>query len=170
MSYRQLGLLTYNMADNSLQRSGSARSNHSLSSRVPSMRLAQSPSPSHSHRQSFTDQMRGLPPSPRANRHLSLSQAQIQDLVNNPPTAGSADPAFAGRDWQHISVGELVNPDDLHFVELDTGVEAATNVGTATSVSARLWLLTPTPASYRFELLSSARSLKLNRTGSRCNF
>ena len=93
------------------------------------MRLAHSPSPSHSHRQSFTDQMRGLPPSPRSNRHLSLSQAQIQDLVNNPPTAGSADPAFAGRDWQHINVEELVNPEDLNFVELDTGVEAATNVG-----------------------------------------
>ena len=118
------------MADSSpLQRSGSARSTHSLASRTPSMRLTHSPSPSHSHRQSFTDQMRGLPPSPRSNRHLSLSQAQIQDLVNNPPTAGSADPAFAGRDWQHITVEELVNPEDLNFVELDTGVEAATNVG-----------------------------------------
>ena len=71
--------------------------------------------------------MRGLPPSPRANRHLSLSQSQIQDLLNNPPTAGTADPAFTGRDWQHISVGELVNQDVI-FVELDTGVEAATNV------------------------------------------
>ncbi|KAL8794006.1 MAG: hypothetical protein Q9195_003412 [Heterodermia aff. obscurata] len=110
--------------DESLQRSGSARS-----SRNPSMRLSHVPSPvhSHSHRQSFTEQMRGLPPSPRANRHLSLSQAQIQDLLNNPPTAGTADPAFAGRDWQHISVGELVNQ-DVTFVELDTGVEAATNL------------------------------------------
>lgn len=53
----------------------------------------------------------------------------MQDLLNNPPTAGSADPAFAGRDWQHISVGELVNSKDLLFVELDTSVEAATNVG-----------------------------------------
>ena len=70
-----------------------------------------------------------MPPSPRQNRHLSFSQAQIQELLNNPPTAGSADPAFAGRDWQAISVGELVNPQDLRFVELDTGVEAATNVG-----------------------------------------
>ena len=92
------------------------------------MRLGHTPSPGHSHRPSFTEQMRGLPPSPRANRHLSLSQAQIQDLLSNPPTAGSADPAFAGRNWEHISVGELVNPDDLHFVELDTSVEAATNV------------------------------------------
>lgn len=53
----------------------------------------------------------------------------MQDLLNNPPTAGEADPAFAGRDWQHIGVGELVNSKDLLFVELDTSVEAATNVG-----------------------------------------
>lgn len=53
----------------------------------------------------------------------------MQELLNNPPTAGSADPAFAGRDWQHINVGELVNPKDLRFVELDTSVEDATNVG-----------------------------------------
>lgn len=70
-----------------------------------------------------------MPPSPRAIRHLSFSQAQMQDLLNNPPTAGEADPAFAGRDWQHIGVGELVNSRDLLFVELDTSVEAATNVG-----------------------------------------
>lgn len=70
-----------------------------------------------------------MPPSPRATRHLSFSQAQMQELLNNPPTAGSADPAFAGRDWQHISVGELVNPKDLRFVELETSVEDATNVG-----------------------------------------
>lgn len=99
-----------------------------LPSRTPSGRL-HTPSPSPGHRQSFTEQLRGLPPSPRAIRHLSFSQAQMQDLLNNPPTAGSADPAFAGRDWQHISVGELVNTKDLLFVELDTSVEAATNVG-----------------------------------------
>lgn len=93
------------------------------------MRLAHSSSPSHPHRQSFHEQLRGLPPSPRATRHLSLSQAQIQELLNNPPVAGTADPKFAGRDWQHIQVGELIDPRNLHFVELDTGIEAATNVG-----------------------------------------
>lgn len=87
----------------------------------------------HSHRQSFTESLRGMPPSPRQNRHLSLSQAQMQDLLNNPPTSGHADPKFAGRDWQHISVGELVEPEDLRFVELDSGVEDATNVRTASS-------------------------------------
>ena len=92
------------------------------------MRLAHQTSPGHSHRPSFTEQLRGMPPSPRATRQLSLSEAQIRDLMNNPPTAGSADPRFAGRDWQHIGVGELVHSEDLRWVEVDTGVEDATNV------------------------------------------
>lgn len=63
-------------------------------------------------------------------RNQSLSQAQIQDLIDNPPTKGDgADPKFAGRDWQHISVGELCEEGDLRWVELETGVEEATNVG-----------------------------------------
>lgn len=69
-----------------------------------------------------------MPPSPRGTRQLSMSEAQIRDLMNNPPTAGSADPKFAGRDWQHIAVGELVQPEDLRWVEVDTGVEDATNL------------------------------------------
>ena len=69
-----------------------------------------------------------MPSSPRGTRQLSLSEAQIRDLMDNPPTAGSADPNFAGRDWQHISVGELVRLEDLRWVEVDTGVEDATNV------------------------------------------
>lgn len=152
------------MADNPLQRSGSARSNHSLTSRTPSMRLAHSPSPSQSHRQSFTEQMRGLPPSPRANRHLSLSQSQILDLVNNPPTVGSADPAFVGRDWQHISVGELIHPGDLHFVELDTGVEAATNVGAYTPSITWPQFLTLVIASHRLKLGCSPCSFQSERS------
>lgn len=121
------------MADGLYPQPSAASGRHStdprpLPSRTPSGRL-HTPSPSPGHRQSFTEQLRGMPPSPRAIRHLSFSQAQMQDLLNNPPTAGSADPAFAGRDWQHISVGELVNTKDLLFVELDTSVEAATNVG-----------------------------------------
>lgn len=125
------------MADNTPKQSINIPGRSSIDSRpypIPSRtpsggRLVQAPSPSTSHRQSFTDQLRGMPPSPRTNRHLSFSQAQMQELLNNPPTAGSADPAFAGRDWQHINVGELVNPKDLRFVELSTSVEDATNVG-----------------------------------------
>ena len=100
-----------------------------IPSRSPSGRRGHLASPSQSHRQSFTDQLRGLPPSPRAARHLSLSQLQIQELLNNPPKVGSADPAFAGRDWQHIIVDELVHSKDLLFVEWGTSVETATNVG-----------------------------------------
>lgn len=59
---------------------------------------------------------------------MSLSQVQMQELLNNPPTAGHADERFAGRDWQSIAVGELVDPKDVRFAELDTGVEDATNV------------------------------------------
>ncbi len=69
-----------------------------------------------------------MPPSPRTHRHLSFSQAQMQELLNNPPTAGSADPAFAGRDWHCITVGELVDRANLRFVEWNTSVEDATNV------------------------------------------
>ncbi|KAL8972801.1 MAG: hypothetical protein Q9197_002616 [Variospora fuerteventurae] len=81
-----------------------------------------------SHRQSFTESLRGHPPSPRATRQPSFSQAQLQELLNNPPTAGTADPTFSGRDWQTIGVGELCDPADLRWVEFDSGVEDATNL------------------------------------------
>ncbi|CAF9912460.1 MAG: cell separation during budding [Alectoria fallacina] len=102
------------------------------------MRLAQQTSPGHSHRPSFTEQLRGMPSSPRGTRQLSLSEAQMRDLMNNPPTAGSADPKFAGRDWQHIAVGELVHPEDVRWVEVDTGVEDATNLLTESGAPALL--------------------------------
>ena len=122
------------MGDSIRHQSASPRPSQELKStplaRTPStsMRLAQNSSPSHPHRQSYHEQLRGFPPSPRANRHLSLSQSQIQELLNNPPATGPSDPKFSGRDWQHIQVGELIDPKNLHFVELDTGIEAATNV------------------------------------------
>lgn len=86
------------------------------------------PSPTVSHRLSFSEQLRGMPQSPRSSRHFSLSSAGVQDLLNNPPKAGAEDPAFAGRDWHDIAVGELVNSKEVHFVEVDTGIEDATNV------------------------------------------
>lgn len=92
-----------------------------------------SPPPGHAHRQSFTDALRGMPPSPRSNRQPSMTQSQILDLINNPPTLGSPDPRFAGKDWQHIAVGDLVDEEELRFVELDTGIEDATNVRTSAS-------------------------------------
>lgn len=81
-----------------------------------------------SHRQSFSDQLRGNPASPRAQRQPSLPHAAVQDLFDNPPAASAGDPAFLGRDWKEICVGELVNKDDVRAVDPLTGVEEATNV------------------------------------------
>jgi hypothetical protein len=97
-------------------------------SRNPSLRLASMPSAASRDRQSFSESLRGVPPSPRAQRQPSLTQVAVQELIDNPPTRNAADPAFHGRDWRSISVGELVSPGDLKFVEIDTGIEAATNV------------------------------------------
>ncbi|PGH27567.1 hypothetical protein AJ80_00809 [Polytolypa hystricis UAMH7299] len=79
-------------------------------------------------RQSFGDSLRAAPSSPRARRQPSLTQSAIQSLIDNPPTRNAADPAFSGRDWTQITVGELVSPDDFRFVEADTGIEEATNL------------------------------------------
>ncbi|PGH13999.1 hypothetical protein AJ79_03268 [Helicocarpus griseus UAMH5409] len=78
-------------------------------------------------RQSFSDSLRAAPASPRNRRQPSLTQFAVQSLIDNPP-AGNADPAFSGRDWTQISIGELVSPNDLRFVEADTSIEEATNL------------------------------------------
>ncbi|KAL1996918.1 hypothetical protein VTN49DRAFT_7783 [Thermomyces lanuginosus] len=96
-------------------------------SRQHSLRLSHM-STSASHRQSFAESLRGMPQSPRARRQPSLTQAAIQGLIDNPPVRNPADPAFMGRDWRQIAIGELVKPQDLRFVEVDTGIEEATNI------------------------------------------
>lgn len=82
---------------------------------------------SSSHRQSFSE--RGIPNSPR-QRNPSLSQQAIQDLINNPPVGRKDDalPKFAGRDWRSITLGEILVPDEVRFVEVDNTIEAATKV------------------------------------------
>lgn len=97
-------------------------------SHSPSLRVGHMSNTASPHRQSFSESLRGLPPSPRSQRHPSFSQAAVQELLNNPPVNRAPDPAFVGRDWRTIHVGELVNAADLRFAELDTGIEAATNV------------------------------------------
>ncbi|GES60712.1 CBS domain protein [Aspergillus terreus] len=116
------------VADNS-NGSNVASPRSSTDSRSPSMRSQSLRlSSNHQHRQSFSETLRAAPGSPRARRQPSLTQAAIQSLIDNPPAPNHVDPAFVGRDWREISIGELVSPDDLKFVEIDTGIEEATNV------------------------------------------
>ena len=110
--------------------SGTSEDSRSPAGRAPAPRPSHMPSPSPSHRHSFSESLRGIPSSPRQARQFSLSSTGSQDLWNNPPRSGAADPTFAGRDWHDIQVYELINPDDLRFVEFDTGIEDATNVRT----------------------------------------
>ncbi|EHK39871.1 hypothetical protein TRIATDRAFT_302425 [Trichoderma atroviride IMI 206040] len=118
-----------------------AKSNMSINTDVerstkPADVKSSSPSPqrSHSssstsratHRQSFTESYRNLPPSPRY-RHPSLTQAAIQDLVNHPPsTSRHQNPKFVGREWGDITIGELVSPDDVRWIDVECSVEEAT--------------------------------------------
>ncbi|KAH8422783.1 cell separation during budding [Aspergillus melleus] len=105
----------------------SSTDSRSSSMRNQSLRLSHGLS-NHQHRHSLSETLRGAPGSPRSRRQPSLNQAAIQSLIDNPPAPNHADPAFAGRDWREISIGELVSPEDLKFVEIDTGIEEATNV------------------------------------------
>ena len=93
---------------------------------LPHLRVGSSSS-SSTHRQSISDQLRH-PPSPRAQRQPSLTQAAIYELMSNPPPAQAGDPAFVGRDWKTIRVGELVDEKDIQWVQLDTSVKDATEV------------------------------------------
>ncbi|EKG10642.1 Cystathionine beta-synthase core [Macrophomina phaseolina MS6] len=96
--------------------------------RSPQLIPSSNSSPSVSHRQSFADNLRGMPTSPRASRQPSLSQQALQDLLNNPPVAKTPqNAAFQGRDWRSVKVGEVIDPELVRFVEIDTSVEEATN-------------------------------------------
>jgi hypothetical protein len=108
------------------------------STQVPDAKAPPSPQRSHSssstsraaHRQSFTENLRNHPPSPR-HRHPSLTQAAIQDLLNHPSsTSRHQNPKFVGREWRDIAIGELVSPDDVRWIEIECSVEEATMVST----------------------------------------
>jgi hypothetical protein len=97
-------------------------------SRGNSLRLAHIPLSNAPHRQSFSESLRGIPPSPRAQRQPSLTQLAVQELIDNPPPRNQPDPAFLGRDWRSIPIVELIGAEEPKFVDVETGVEAATNV------------------------------------------
>ncbi|RDW77303.1 hypothetical protein BP6252_05356 [Coleophoma cylindrospora] len=78
-----------------------------------------------SHRASFVENLRQ---SPRAQRHPSFTQAAVQELLNHPPAPKIGDPRFAGRDWQQIRVGELVQKSDVRFIGVEDGIEKATKL------------------------------------------
>lgn len=131
-------------SDTSLNEANIASPRSSTESRSPSarntLRISQMTTPTHQHRQSLSETLRGPPGSPRSRRQPSLPQSAIQSLIDNPPPPKPTDPAFIGRDWRDISIGELVNSEELKFVELDTGIEEATNVGIPRDVSSALTL------------------------------
>ncbi|KAI9724591.1 MAG: cell separation during budding [Chrysothrix sp. TS-e1954] len=91
-------------------------------------RARSSPKPTSNHRQSWSQDLRGMPPSPRSQRHASLSQQSLQELLAYQPPAIQADNPFSGRDWRRITIGEVIDPGEVHFAELDTSVEDATNL------------------------------------------
>lgn len=57
-----------------------------------------------------------------------MTQSAIQDLLNDPPSAKSRDPAFTGRDWKTVRVEEVVDEGKVRFVDMTTSVEKATEV------------------------------------------
>lgn len=82
-----------------------------------------------SHRSSFAEGMRPHPPSPRTQRHPSITQGSaVQDLLNHPPVPKKGDSRYKGRDWRKITIGEIANRDDVRFVERSTSVEEATKI------------------------------------------
>lgn len=83
-----------------------------------------------SHRQSFVEGLRNIPPSPR-QRHASFTQSAIQDLLIHPSGGKHANPQFAGREWREITLGELVSRNDVKWANMDSSVEEATMVSTS---------------------------------------
>lgn len=78
------------------------------------------------HRQSFAENLRNAPQSPR-HRHPSFTQAAVQELLKHPPVGQrNANPKFVGREWGDITTGELVSPEDVKWVDMDSSVEDAT--------------------------------------------
>ncbi|TKA68693.1 hypothetical protein B0A55_08086 [Friedmanniomyces simplex] len=87
------------------------------------------PSPSVSHRSSFAENLRNYPPSPRAQRTHSFSGQALTDLLMGPTVKGNGGEArFSARDWRSVQVGEIIDPAEVRFVELETSIEDTTKL------------------------------------------
>ncbi|KAG5960722.1 hypothetical protein E4U58_004567, partial [Claviceps cyperi] len=108
---------------------GRARTSSMSSQDATSTRTPSSGSINKSERrQSFAENLRYAPQSPR-HRHPSFAQTALQELLNHPPAGQRySNPQFAGRDWGEITVGELVSPEDVKWVDIDSSVEDATKI------------------------------------------
>lgn len=99
----------------------------SMSAEQPSQTVFP-PAPSLSSRPS-TSSLRSVPPppSPRSpSRHASISHSSMADLLSTPPLPKQE--GAIPRDWRSVSAGELVEGQELRYVELDTPVESACQV------------------------------------------
>jgi len=96
-----------------------------------------------SHRQSFAENLRNAPSSPRSQRHPSFTQAAVQELLNHPPSNKQPNPKFAGRDWRDVRLGELVSPEEVKWVDMDTSVEEPTKVGATPVLHRSSWASPP---------------------------
>ncbi|KAK4194474.1 hypothetical protein QBC40DRAFT_213530 [Triangularia verruculosa] len=100
--------------------------NSSSSSLLSTSQTERTKSHIAAHRQSFAEDQRRPPPSPRTHRHPSLTQQAVQELMNHPPVNRHANPQYAGRNWQEIAVGELAVAEDVKWANLDESVQDAT--------------------------------------------
>lgn len=109
------------------------------------------------HRASWSQDLRGIPASPHRARHPSVSHQALHEMLSNPPIPhNSENDPFAGRDWKSIAVGEIVDPEEVRWVQETTSVEEATSVsrprskrahfiGRACATEQRLHGLAPDP-------------------------
>ena len=85
-------------------------------------------SPVMGHRQSFAENLRSGPGSPRSQRQPSLSQSALQDLLSQPPAGKTGNHELTERDWRKVRIADIVELGNIKFANLETSVEEATKV------------------------------------------
>src|ERR1700753_2781825 len=105
---------------NALKSSTNSSSRSSHRDSLTMNRAPPSPRLNANRSSSLTEYFRNVPLSPRAQRAPSMSQSAIQDFLNDPPSAKSGTPAFAGRDWRSVRVEEVVDQAKVRFAEMTT--------------------------------------------------